>query len=317
MNFASLDEVKAAFLSGQIEFPQDIQVAGVPYSHRGSSNYSLDDMLKNGKKGVVIYHTPQTNQEAAKQSGLNEWMLFVWSLNNRMSLVPAGVVPTTKARALTQTSETVEPEGEVQTEAMGQKGLNPSNVIGDTVTVRFATLGSKAVKGKVDTGAEMSSIHADSWDIRGDKVSFVSRSLSPNTLTLPLVTQQAVKSANGVQYRPVIELTVKINDRVMNGMQFNLSDRKHMDFPVLVGQNILEKGKFLIDPSLREEIDWEFVDAETKNVIVLETVQDDAPPSTENVQKIYNILKDNDVSFADLVRYIRTEVVQTMEDVKY
>lgn len=311
-NFANLNEANAAFLAGQVEVPQEIDVAGIHYAHRGSSNYSFDEMIK-GKKGVVIYHTPQTNRDAAVAAGLNEWLLFVWSYNSKMSLVPAGVVPTTKARASAGASA-VQAEGVEIDEAMGGN-VNPNNIIGDTVNVRFPALGGKSLKGKVDTGAEISSLHADNWNVRNGKVEFVSKAISPNTLTLPLVDQQAVKSANGVQYRPVIELNVKINDRALNGMQFNLSDRGHMDFPVLVGQNVLEKGKFLIDPSLREEIDWDHIQEVVQNVVLVESAP--AEPNNERVQEIYNILKDNDVSFADLVRFIRTEVVQTMEDVKY
>jgi len=31
--------------------------------------------------------------------------------------------------------------------------------------------------------------------------------------------------------------------------EFSLADRGHMTYPLLVGQNILRKGNFLIDPN--------------------------------------------------------------------
>jgi len=35
--------------------------------------------------------------------------------------------------------------------------------------------------------------------------------------------------------------------------EFTLADRSHMTFPMLIGQNILTKGKFLIDPLKERE----------------------------------------------------------------
>ena len=134
-----------------------------------------------------------------------------------------------------------------------------SSVLGDSTEVTFVTLRGHNLKGKVDTGADVSSLHVDHWHIDNVKktVSFSSKALTggDTVITLPLQDQQAVKSAgNGVKYRPIIALDVKINGKLLNNVLFNLSDRTGMEYPVLVGKNILERGKFTINPS-HENVD--------------------------------------------------------------
>ena len=45
---------------------------------------------------------------------------------------------------------------------------------------------------------------------------------------------------------------VKIGDQEIEE-EFTLADRSHMTYPVLIGQNILKKGNFMIDPNKGEE----------------------------------------------------------------
>lgn len=306
--FESLEQVKAAFTAGKFPFGQDINVAGIDYHVRGSSKFSFEDMVVKGFKGIFIYSCGHPHRAQATAAGLDQWLLFVWSFDNTKVLRPVEVIATTAHRA----SPIIGSSG--ITEARGQ---NDDNLIGDRVNVRFTSLpGTNALKGKVDTGAEICSLHVDKWSIKGGKVQFISPDLSPNVITMNLYDHQAVKSANGIQYRPVVEMNIRINDRLLNGIIFNLADRGSMEYPVLVGQNALEKGKFLIDPRIREdeeEIDWD---------ALMETVKDVEAPTVseydpEKTQKIYQILKDNDVSFNELIRHIRTEVTSTFEDVKY
>lgn len=307
--FESLEQVKAAFTSGKFPFGQDINVAGIDYHVRGSSRFPFEDMVIKGFKGIIIYSCGHQHRTEATAAGLDQWLLFIWSFDNTKVLRPIEVRATTAHRAAPMMGSSAG-----ITEARGQ---NDDNLIGDRVNVRFTSLpGTNVLKGKVDTGAEICSLHADKWSIKGGKVQFICPALSPNVITMNLYDHQAVKSANGIQYRPVVEMNIRINDRLLNGIIFNLADRGSMEYPVLVGQNALEKGKFLIDPRIREdeeEIDWN---------ALMETVKDVEAPTVseydpEKTQKIYQILKDNDVSFNELIRHIRTEVTSTFEDVKY
>ncbi len=126
-------------------------------------------------------------------------------------------------------------------------------------------------------------------------------------------TQHAVKSPDGgTVYRPVVELDVKVNGKLIHGAMFNLNDRSHMDQPVLIGQNVLQSGKFYVDPSIKETvrgIDWEEMQA-LSEVVSLVTKN----PNDVILQQFYQNMLESDITFNDLVRHIRREVIKTFEE---
>ncbi len=93
-------------------------------------------------------------------------------------------------------------------------------------------INGKEVTARIDTGAEHSSIDEN---------------LSSKLNLGPVLRTILIKSASGQTRRPVVEAEVKIKGKVLKS-RFNIADRKHMRYKVLIGQNILKKG-FLIDPS--------------------------------------------------------------------
>ena len=97
--------------------------------------------------------------------------------------------------------------------------------------------GNEEVVARIDSGATASSIDIELSDKLG---------LGPITRT------KIVKSASGIKRRPIIIVKVKINGDILEE-EFTLADRVHMTYPVLIGQNILKKGKFLIDPNKGEK----------------------------------------------------------------
>ena len=95
----------------------------------------------------------------------------------------------------------------------------------------------ETVIARIDSGATASSI-----DIKlADKLE-----LGPVTRT------KIVKSASGTKKRPIMKAIVKIGDQEIEE-EFTLADRSHMTYPALIGQNILKKGNFMIDPNKGEE----------------------------------------------------------------
>ena len=126
-----------------------------------------------------------------------------------------------------------------------------TQVIGDVVILKIdLPSGTGAIKGKVDTGAEICSLHADQIQMSEGSVKFINKELSDNVITAPLTEKQAVKSSDGgIEYRPVIVLDVVVNDKPVKQVQFNLNDRSIMEYGCLVGQNLLEKTGFMINPS--------------------------------------------------------------------
>lgn len=94
--------------------------------------------------------------------------------------------------------------------------------------------GNKARKvvARIDTGASKCSI-----DIQ------LAKSLGLG----PVLRQKKVKSAHGTSTRDVILARIMIGKRRFK-VFFNLADRKHLKYSVLIGRNLLKRG-FVIDSS--------------------------------------------------------------------
>ncbi len=90
----------------------------------------------------------------------------------------------------------------------------------------------KIVKARIDTGATKSSIDSK---------------LAKELGLGPAVRERRVKSAHGITMRPLITATIEINGNMMEE-EFTIAERTHMTYPMLIGQNILKKEKFLVDP---------------------------------------------------------------------
>ncbi len=89
------------------------------------------------------------------------------------------------------------------------------------------------LRARIDTGATASSI-----DVH------LARTLG----FIPTKELKVVRSASGVKKRPIVTGRIKMDGLVIEA-EFTLADRSHMTYPVLIGQNILKKGAFLIDPN--------------------------------------------------------------------
>ena len=85
---------------------------------------------------------------------------------------------------------------------------------------------------RIDTGATSSSI-----DIN----------LAKKLNIGPIIRSKIVKSASGIRKRPMVKAKVNLNGTLIEE-EFTLADRSHLTYQMLIGQNILKKGKFLIDP---------------------------------------------------------------------
>lgn len=117
-------------------------------------------------------------------------------------------------------------------------------IIGKSDYIDLPTLNIKNIKAKIDTGAKTSSLHAkniESYD--GKNVIF---ELYENKYTLPISRIVLVKSSNGIsERRYAIKTKIIIFDRIEE-LEFTLTNREKMSFPVLLGRNFLKKG-FLVD----------------------------------------------------------------------
>ena len=113
------------------------------------------------------------------------------------------------------------------------KILDGKIVIGLAEKVNIFSDGTKKnVISKIDTGATKSSIDT---------------SLASELKLGPVIKSKLVKSAHGSKLRPIIEATIELAGKKIKS-EFTLADRAHMQYRILIGQNILREG-FLIDPT--------------------------------------------------------------------
>jgi hypothetical protein len=111
---------------------------------------------------------------------------------------------------------------------------NNKTVIGivETVIV-IGPKGSKEVLARIDTGATKSSV-----DVK----------LAAELSLGPILKAKLVRSASGAGLRPVVKTKLVLADKELSA-EFTLADRSNLKYPVLIGQNILLNGGFLIDPA--------------------------------------------------------------------
>jgi len=244
--FNSIEDIKQRFMQGKnFNFADEIDVNGLPFKLSQGSEYDMRELISKGVKQMVAYGT--FKRKEAVDAGMNQFLVFLWGYRNNM-MVPHDVRFMSAARMGGDIYESV---------SMDKMNIDKNKILGTSTEITISNIpGCPPIKAKVDTGADISSIHAEDWSTQNGQVTFQSDDISPNRITLPVIEKQAIKSSNGdIEYRPVVELDVKINGVPMSGVMFNLNDRGTMEYSVLIGKNILERGGFLIDPKMDEDID--------------------------------------------------------------
>ena len=93
---------------------------------------------------------------------------------------------------------------------------------------------NKTMLARIDTGAINSAIDA--------------KLVADFTLG-PIVKTKSIKSTHGNSLRPVILVELEIQG-IKIKEEFTVADRSHMKYSILIGQNILKKYRFLVDPCL-------------------------------------------------------------------
>lgn len=93
----------------------------------------------------------------------------------------------------------------------------------------------ETVQAKIDTGASRTSV---------DTKLAAQVGLGPVT---DIVTIRAA-SANHMEVRPLVQARIRLADESFE-LPVNITDRKDMKYPVIIGMDILSRGKFLIDAS--------------------------------------------------------------------
>lgn len=309
MNVNSVEELNNMFRAGRMtNTPEEIVVRGVHYRRHDAVMHAPWKMVENNYKCFVVYSVQPREkrsdayQRLKEQGVLNEWIVFIWGITRSMVIAPARVATNTAARAKTDLNDAEHNLAE------GSNG----NIIHDETQITFHQF-QKTLPAKVDTGANMSSLHVEGWQKAGDQVEFRSKMLSDNIIRAPLVNQVSVKTSEGTEIRPVVELDISLEGHQVAGAQFNLNDRSHMNDAILIGQNILEKGNFLVDPNgikdtMEATVDWDALQELYEDVQVEDTLTE------EQVEEMYELLLNSNVSFSDIMRRMKTIAIQTIEE---
>lgn len=112
----------------------------------------------------------------------------------------------------------------------------------DVITVKINGI-SNEIEAKIDTGAGQSSLHAEDIQVTDDQVIF---RLGDRVYRAPLETSQDISSADGgTSSRPVISATIEIEGQSINTL-LNLNDRSEMPQKLLIGQDVIRAGEFVL-----------------------------------------------------------------------
>lgn len=113
------------------------------------------------------------------------------------------------------------------------------------------------VKARMDTGAGMTSVHAEILEFRkpakpgmAEQVVFrIGDGEHSKTIVSDVVEWQNIKrkEEDGFIRRPVVRMGICIGNKKIRG-RVNLADRSNFLYPVLVGRNFLKGGDFVVDP---------------------------------------------------------------------
>lgn len=119
------------------------------------------------------------------------------------------------------------------------------------------------LKGKLDTGAKTSSLHAVDVEYfqREGKQWVRFKTFNPRrktrsvTIERPLIRDVRIKRHMAVdQARPVVALDLCLGDRMVT-TEFSLIDRGRFNYPVLLGRRVLQQERILVDAAASFTLD--------------------------------------------------------------
>nr|WP_256670097.1 ATP-dependent zinc protease [Pseudomonas sp. L-22-4S-12] len=124
--------------------------------------------------------------------------------------------------------------------------------------INLPELGMVGLRGKIDTGASTSTLHASDiqpFDRDGEPWVRFTAHLGTQVqrrhrCEAPLVTVKTIRSSNGqAQTRYVIRTQLALGDRLWP-VEFTLACRKTMRYRVLLGSKALVDGQLVVNPAL-------------------------------------------------------------------
>ncbi len=128
------------------------------------------------------------------------------------------------------------------------------HIIGRREIISLPALHLQNLEAKIDTGAYTSSIHCDSIEVNGSKVTCIFLDEAHPDYTgiaheLPILKKVIVRSSNGMEEeRIMVASEIQLLGQTYP-IQLTLTNRSNMNYPLLLGRKFL-KGKFIVDVTL-------------------------------------------------------------------
>ena len=357
----TIEELHALFTKQQIDqkqIPEQITIDDVTYNTRES----VFPKTMTGKVEMVELYSPKANTAPNR-------LALVWGMDKGLVIRPL------LARVVSRYRDT--PHAVMHEAAPAAKPEEPT--IGSKIDVVLVSFnGNKPITGKVDTGASVCSLHADSINIRKDPLNpeqqVVDFTYDGSKFTTGMEQQQSVQSADGgVEYRPLVKFAVKYDGKTIPDVLFNLNDRSQMEDKLLIGMNLLTEIGYKIDPTsesvveseedlvdkliklakqvqaiemfknsavdgkeklqqyqtelnevagklrkqssdiTNEELEWILEQIDTELFVLNEQAHID---KNEQLAQLYETLLDRDVSFGDLLKYVKQQTITIVNNLE-
>jgi hypothetical protein len=299
MQYQDLTEIAKAFITRGIStLDSNYSVGDVAYHFSTSSDFELVEMVKGQKYGYCAFAADATTENQEKLKSYKEqrddpmekfsprpsdYLLFIWGVSKQSPslaitpfatrFIPRHMIQNVNKWLTNESSEewndNILMEADVDDDNLPDPPAlsKDRDVIHDTTNVQLVGFNeNEAIEARVDTGAAQCCLHAENirYSNETEQVEF---DYNERRYRMALHGEQDIKSADGgVSKRPVVLFKVKVEGKLFEGIAFNLNDRSNMPHHILLGQNLLEQGNFLIDPIDKEDQDGEQETNESINV---------------------------------------------------
>jgi len=238
----SIEQLKQEFLTGMESLPEEIFISEKLYTIQGSTTpaYNVNGTQYCHYKTVEI--EPDLNAEPFSVSQQATTDLVLEWVNDKLTFKPHDVYFINFPILVEGVDSIIDDQ------------QNKRIIIQDKCNLVLVGFNdNEAIPAKVDTGASQCSIHGEDikWSTDNDLVQFT---FNKKRYRMTLAGEQDISSSDGgTQKRPVVTFRVKMDGMFLDGISFNINDRSNMPDKILIGQNLLEQGNFLIDPSGNKE----------------------------------------------------------------
>lgn len=310
LQFDDMTHLEQKFIQGGLQaFPSQITLNNIVFNfshHRDDISWSniITDRNAKALTSYTISRKPD-NIEKFKQmksvsdqnrhSSINEVLAFGWIMDKTMKVVPVGIGFTTVSRLHVSG---MAHESLISTDTIVDINETTSLSYEESVLIQGIN-NNKPIMAKIDTGADVCSLHATDIKINNETVAF---SLNNQQYNVPLHRVQNIRQADSdSEPRPVVLLSMTVAGQTISNVECNLNDRSGMSNPLLIGRNLLSQHDFTIQTLSNEAelTDWVTLDKLFENIQIPTNIE------PENVQeKLVELMATSDISLQDLTHAI-------------